>query len=100
MDARSLSWLVLVGWTAPALCSADDVTALPEGEGKQLLVAYCSACHVLEEVTKFKGYYDEEQWREVVLTMAAYGTPVPAIRIPILVEYLAENLGPQTRESR
>ena len=85
---------------ASAPSAQDDLGNLPEGEGKPLLIAYCISCHVLEEVTKFDGYYGEAQWREVVITMATYGTPVPEGQIPVLVAYLAENYGPETLDAR
>ncbi len=88
---------LLIAWTVPLPCSAEDAIAFPEGEGKQILIALCSSCHQLAEVTKFKGYYDEVQWREVVLTMATYGVPFPATQIPTLVEYLSENFGLESR---
>ena len=44
---------------------------LPEGEGQKILVSSCTACHDLTEVTKFRGYYDDKQWRDIVSTMMA-----------------------------
>ncbi len=89
---------LLIAWAGPVPCSAEDAVTFPEGEGKQILFALCSSCHQLAEVTKFKGYYDEVQWREVVLTMATYGVPFPTAQIPILVEYLSENFGLEDRK--
>jgi cytochrome c5 len=75
---------------ATALQSSDD---LPEGEGKKILQASCTACHDLTEVTKFKGYYTHDEWRDVVKTMVAYGAMVKADDVDVLVDYLAKNLG-------
>jgi competence protein ComEA len=68
---------------------------LPEGEGKKILVSSCTACHDLSEVTKFRGYYDRKQWRDIVVTMMEYGAPVDEKQVDILADYLAKNLGKQ-----
>jgi competence protein ComEA len=68
---------------------------LPEGEGKKILVSSCTACHDLTEVTKFRGYYDGKQWRDIVITMMDYGAPVDEKQVDILADYLAKNLGKQ-----
>ena len=46
---------------------------LPEGEGKKILVSSCTACHDLSEVTKFRGYYDRKQWRDIVEVLRVSG---------------------------
>ena len=66
---------------------------LPDGEGKKILVASCTSCHDLSEVTKFRGYYDRTQWRDIVVTMMEYGAPVDAKQVDVLADYLAANLG-------
>jgi DNA-binding beta-propeller fold protein YncE len=66
---------------------------LPEGEGKKILVASCTSCHDLSEVTKFRGYYDRRQWRDIVVTMMDYGAPVNEKQVDVLADYLAEHLG-------
>ena len=66
---------------------------LPDGEGKKILVSSCTACHDLTEVTKFRGYYDRKQWRDIVVTMMEYGAPVDEKQVDILADYLVEHLG-------
>ena len=66
---------------------------LPDGDGKKILQVSCTACHDLTEVTKFKGYYTRDDWRDVVKTMVEYGAQVKAADVDVLVEYLAKNLG-------
>jgi hypothetical protein len=51
--------------------SKDD--DLPDGDGKKILQAQCTSCHELSEVTKFRGYYNRAQWRDIVVTMVEYG---------------------------
>ena len=66
---------------------------LPEGDGKKILLAACTSCHDLGEVTKFRGYYTRAQWRDLVVTMQEYGAPVDDPQIEVLADYLALHLG-------
>ena len=69
---------------------ADD---LPDGEGKKILQAQCTSCHELSEVTKFRGYYNRAQWRDIVVTMVEYGADLKKAEIETLADYLAQHLG-------
>lgn len=84
--------VMLSGSGAQAVSPEDE---LPEGEGKKILVASCTSCHDLSEVTKFRGYYDRRQWRDIVVTMMDYGAPVDEKQVDVLADYLAEHLGKQ-----
>ena len=66
---------------------------LPDGEGKKILESRCTSCHELTEVTKFRGYYDRKQWRDIVVTMMEYGAPVDSKQVDVLADYLAASLG-------
>ena len=87
--------------TAPASPSSADAAPptdftpadLPEGRGKQILLASCTSCHDLREVTKFRGYYTRAQWRDIVVTMVEYGAEVEKNDIEVLADYLNEHLG-------
>jgi hypothetical protein len=68
---------------------------LPDGEGKKILLTSCTSCHDLTEVTKFRGYYDRQQWRDIVVTMMEYGAPIDAKQVDVLADYLAASLGKQ-----
>ena len=46
-------------------------------------------------MTKFRGYYDRTQWRDIVVTMMEYGAPVDEKQVDILADYLAGHLGKQ-----
>jgi cytochrome c5 len=80
--------------TAPASTQSpapsDD---LPDGEGKKILQAQCTSCHELTEVTKFRGYYNRAQWRDIVVTMVEYGADLKKPEIETLADYLAQHLG-------
>ena len=70
--------------------ASDD---LPDGDGKKILQVSCTACHDLTEVTKFKGFYTRDDWRDIVKTMVEYGAKVKPDDVEVLVDYLAKNLG-------
>jgi hypothetical protein len=66
---------------------------LPEGEGKRILIASCTNCHDLVEVTKLRGFYTREQWRDVVKTMVEYGAELKKGEDEVLTDYLTQHLG-------
>jgi cytochrome c5 len=66
---------------------------LPDGDGKKVLQASCTGCHDLTEVTKFKGYYTRDDWRDIVTTMIEYGATVKKTDVDILIDYLTKTLG-------
>jgi hypothetical protein len=66
---------------------------LPEGEGREILLASCSACHEVKEVTKFEGTYGRDEWRDLVKSMIVYGAQVTAEEEDILVDYLDTHFG-------
>jgi virginiamycin B lyase len=73
---------------------------LPAGEGKTILQTACTSCHDLKEVTKFKGYYGLDEWRDIVRTMVEYGARLDDAQSKTLAEYLAKYLGPKSNEAR
>ncbi len=81
--------------SAPAATqsSSNPSDELPEGEGKKILQASCNSCHELSEVTKFRGYYDREQWRDIIATMVEYGADLKGSEADTLADYLAKHLG-------
>ena len=66
---------------------------LPPGPGKVILERACRSCHDLDEVTKFKDYWDRKQWQDTVGTMIAYGAEVDEREAKVLTDYLVEHLG-------
>ena len=79
--------------TASSTTSVAASEQLPDGAGRQILMSACVACHGLREVTKFRGFYTREQWRDIVLTMVDYGAPVAEKDTEVLTDYLTANLG-------
>lgn len=66
---------------------------LPAGEGRGLLLANCLGCHDLGGLELFGSFYTRDDWRELVLTMAAYGAAVDADETEVLADYLADHFG-------
>jgi cytochrome c5 len=80
--------------TVPAATqSSPPGEELPDGEGKKILESRCTSCHELTEVTKFRGYYNRAQWRDIVITMVEYGADLKKPEIETLADYLAQHLG-------
>ena len=90
-----LGVLVTIVLAAPGARATAPDDELPEGEGKKILVASCTTCHDLSEVTKFRGYYDRKQWRDIVVTMMEYGAAVDERQVDVLADYLVQHLGKQ-----
>ena len=72
---------------------------LPDGEGKKILEMACTSCHNLKEVTKFKGYNNRQEWKDIVLIMVDYGAQVDSTQVDVLVDYLTKYLGPAPNET-
>ena len=66
---------------------------LPPGQGRTLLQTSCTVCHDLGEVTKFRGFYNRQQWQDIVTTMMGYGANVSKADVDVLTDYLTQNLG-------
>jgi len=75
------------------IAAAQATGDLPDGEGRKILLASCTACHELTEVTKFKGYYTRDEWRDVIKTMVEYGAQIKPADIDVLVDYLDKHFG-------
>ena len=78
-----------------AIAAVQATDDLPEGDGRKILLASCTACHEVTEVTKFKGYYTRDEWRDVIRTMIEYGAQIKPADVDVLVEYLDRNFGKQ-----
>lgn len=67
--------------------------ALPVGEGRDILVRECLNCHQLDSLELFSGFYTEDRWRSLVLTMRENGAQVDDRQVDVLAEYLAQHFG-------
>lgn len=67
--------------------------ALPDGAGRDILEHECLNCHELDALELFKGFYTQDRWRSLVLTMRENGAQVDDEQVDILAEYLALHFG-------
>lgn len=77
--------------SAPAFEAGVD---LPEGPGREILVASCLSCHGLSALPLFKGFYTRDSWRTLVLTMKEHGADIDGAEIEVLADYLVLHFGP------
>ena len=90
--------LLLLAFALPLMVTAtfadaSQTSELPEGPGRTVLMSACTSCHELKEITKFRGFYTKDEWRDIVTTMVKYGAVVKEDDVPVLVDYLFKNLG-------
>jgi quercetin dioxygenase-like cupin family protein len=81
--------LAAQGQKAPA---SKWVTQLPEGTGKNLIVAKCQFCHSLQQIVV--AHRPKSQWQDTIDSMAQMGAPVTDAETSTIVDYLTANFGP------
>jgi len=79
---------------APAVPGPDPGVALPDGRGRDLLLAECLGCHDLGGLELFRAFYGRDDWRTLVQTMVTHGADVDAAEVEVLTDYLARYFGP------
>ena len=67
--------------------------ALPEGPGKDLVEAVCTACHSLERVVAKRA--TKAEWQDKVLEMLQEDPDITQQERDQIVEYLAKNFPPK-----
>ena len=75
---------------APAVIVAGQSPppALPEGPGKELVEAVCTACHTLERVVAKRA--TKAEWQDKVLEMLQEDPDITQMERDQIVEYLAK----------
>jgi hypothetical protein len=71
----------------------DPVIELPEGEGKQLVLAACTRCHTLEGLPSYKAYWGRTQWFDMVESMVKNGAVLDPQQMQKVTDYLTANFG-------
>lgn len=72
----------------------DWTSALPDGEGKGLLLGTCTQCHSLNHVALLRK--DAKGWEHTMHDMIMRGAQVHAHEIPTMVAYLTRHFGPDS----
>jgi cytochrome c5 len=70
--------------------------ALPEGPGKELVEAVCTACHTLERVVA--KHATKAEWQDKVLEMLQEDPDITQQERDKIVEYLAKAFPPKVAE--
>jgi len=66
---------------------------LPEGPGKELVEAVCTACHTLDRVVAKRG--TKAEWQDKVLEMLQEDPDITQQEREQIVDYLAKNFPPK-----
>src|SRR5262249_44537622 len=90
---RTAMWIwATLAFATMAFAAVQD-PPLPEGDGKKILQAACSACHGLDGVVRL--HLDKAGWEGLVSSMVSNGAQVDAKDMPVLIDYLVKNFGPE-----
>jgi cytochrome c553 len=73
---------------------------LPDGPGREILVASCLSCHELTALPLFASFYTRDSWHTLVLTMKQHGAQVDDEEIEVLADYLAQHFGPKPAQEQ
>ena len=80
----------------PQVARYDPGIALPEGEGRALLLAACTLCHDLKGLPVYRKYWNRDQWRSMVDGMVDNGAPLDEQSKRVVIDYLARHFGTAT----
>src|SRR5437879_904433 len=87
---------IVVGTAAPAQERGGTAGAnLPAGPGRDVLTSVCTSCHNLNTVVAYRAA--KAGWQDVVETMVLQGAEVLPEEAPVLIDYLATVLGPNSQ---
>lgn len=86
----------------PARSQADSTpkddrgaSLLPDGPGKQLILAKCTVCHTAKMIVSIRG--TQEDWNETMDKMIANGATISDEEADKIVAYLTAHFGPATQ---
>jgi cytochrome c5 len=91
--------LSLIGWCLAALClaaatplHAQIATALPQGDGRDVIATACSQCHALNVI--MAGRDGPVGWKRHVYNMVLRGAQLTPREADTVIAYLTTNFGP------
>ena len=90
MSSRILCTLLMAG---TVFAAGESQSAARREKARTLFLDACTACHTLERVRNQR--LGREEWRHLIAGMLSEGVPLTDDEISLLVEYLAENFGPE-----
>jgi cytochrome c5 len=70
-----------------------DSGGLPAGDGKKIVEEKCTVCHDAGLIVA--KHQSKDEWTDTVKIMVASGAMVTDAEMPVLIDYLTKNFGPQ-----
>jgi mono/diheme cytochrome c family protein len=90
MSGRILGTLLMAG---TVFAAGESQSTARHEKARALFLDACTACHTLERVRNQR--LGREEWRHLIAGMLSEGVPLTDDEMSLLVEYLAENFGPE-----
>ena len=84
---------LLMGSLPVVFAAVDGTKAARHEKARTLFVDACTACHTLERVRV--QHLNKDEWRHLIAGMLSEGVPLTDDETSLLVDYLAENFGPE-----
>jgi competence protein ComEA len=94
-------WSIANGGTRTAVAAtivqADPNASLPDGPGKSVVIATCTKCHAITNITGV--HKDRDSWAETVSKMVGYGATASDDDLQTILDYLTKYYGPEAPPS-
>jgi len=91
-----------IAWFRPSAAQTNINTAddypWPDGPGKAIIKKSCLSCHAANVIVKKPGR-TQDQWADVLSTMAGRGAIISDDDAETLIQYLATNFGPDSKST-
>lgn len=76
-----------------ANAQAQENIELKSGQGREIVVAFCGACHSLQYLPE-NGFLNRQAWEaEVTKMVKAFGAPIEPADARVIIDYLSANYG-------
>jgi hypothetical protein len=73
--------------------AGEEDLVLKEGKNKELVQAYCSACHSVDYIMMNSKFLDRKGWEAEVNKMIKLGAPLNKEDSKKIIDYLVKNYG-------
>ena len=92
-SVKNTLWLFATMMLASMAFAFGQDVPLPDGDGKKIVEEKCTVCHDTSFITK--QHLSKDDWTDMVKIMVASGATVTDEEMPVLIDYLVKNFGPQ-----
>jgi len=73
--------------------AGEENLVLKEGKNKELVQAYCSACHSVDYIMMNSKFLDRKGWEAEINKMIKLGAPLNKEDSEKIIDYLVKNYG-------